>query len=73
MPAAIALAEQLAALPQTCLRNDRQSAYEQFGLTLEQALAHEFRLGQQTLASGEAARGASAFSQGAGRSGQRLA
>ena len=73
LPAAIALAEQLAALPQTCLRNDRQSAYEQFGLTLEQALAHEFRLGQQTLASGEAARGASAFSQGAGRSGQRLA
>lgn len=72
LPAAIALAQQLAALPQTCLRNDRQSAYEQFGLTLDEALAHEFRLGQQTLASGEAARGAADFSQGVGRGGQPL-
>lgn len=72
LPAAIALAEQLAALPQTCLRNDRQSAYEQFGMTLDEALAHEFHLGLQTLASGEASRGAAAFSQGLGRGGQPL-
>jgi len=69
---AIALAEQLAALPQTCLRNDRRSAYEQFGMGLDEALAHEFALGQQTLTSGEASRGASLFASGAGRSGQRL-
>jgi enoyl-CoA hydratase len=72
LPEAIALAEQLAALPQTCLRNDRRSAYEQFGLGLDAALAHEFALGQQTLASGEAARGAQRFASGAGRGGQRL-
>ena len=72
LPAAIALAEQLAALPQTCLRNDRQSVYEQFGMTLDEALAHEFHLGLQTLASGEASRGAAAFSQGVGRGGQPL-
>lgn len=69
---AVALAEQLAALPQTCLRNDRRSAYEQFGMGLDEALAHEFALGQQTLASGEASRGARLFASGAGRSGQRL-
>lgn len=70
LPAALALAEQLAALPQTCLRNDRRSAYEQFGMGLEDALAHEFALGLQTLASGEALLGAAAFTQGAGRGGQ---
>jgi enoyl-CoA hydratase len=72
LQAAIALAQQLAALPQTCLRNDRRSSYEQFGMTLDQALAHEFRLGLQTLASGEASSGAAAFAQGAGRGGKRL-
>jgi enoyl-CoA hydratase len=72
MPAALALAEQLAALPQTCLRNDRESAYAQFGMTLDQALAQEFRLGLETLASGEALRGAASFSQGAGRGGTPL-
>ena len=66
------LAQQLAALPQTCLRNDRRSAYEQFGMGLDEALAHEFALGQQTLASGEASRGARLFESGAGRGGQRL-
>ncbi len=72
LQAAIALAEQLAALPQTCMRNDRRSAYEQFGMGLDEALAHEFALGLQTLASGEASRGASLFASGAGRSGRTL-
>ena len=72
LTAALALAEQLAALPQTCLRNDRQSAYEQFGMTLDDALAQEFRLGLQTLASGEASRGAAAFADGAGRGGRQV-
>lgn len=72
LAAAIALAEQLAALPQTCLRNDRQSAYAQFGMTLDEALDHEFSLGLQTLASGEAWRGAAAFSDGAGRGGRQV-
>jgi enoyl-CoA hydratase len=72
LQAAIELAQQLAALPQTCLRNDRRSAYEQFGMGLDEALAHEFALGQQTLASGEASRGARLFESGVGRGGQRL-
>ena len=72
MQAAIELAQQLAALPQTCLRNDRRSAYEQFGMGLHEALAHEFALGLQTLASGEASRGARLFESGVGRGGQRL-
>jgi enoyl-CoA hydratase len=72
LQAAIELAQQLAALPQICLRNDRRSAYEQFGMGLDEALAHEFALGQQTLASGEASRGARLFESGAGRGGQRL-
>ena len=72
LQAALALAQQLAALPQTCLRNDRRSAYEQFGMPLDEALRHEFALGLQTLASGEAAQGASLFTSGAGRSGQKV-
>lgn len=72
LQAAVALAEQLADLPQTCMRNDRRSAYEQFGMGLDEALANEFTLGQQTLASGEASRGARLFESGAGRSGQRI-
>jgi enoyl-CoA hydratase len=72
LQAAVELAQQLAALPQTCLRNDRRSAYEQFGMGLDEALANEFALGLQTLASGEASRGARLFESGVGRSGQRL-
>jgi enoyl-CoA hydratase len=72
LQAAIELAQQLAALPQTCLRNDRRSAYEQFGMDLDGALANEFAMGLQTLASGEASRGAQLFESGVGRGGQRL-
>ena len=72
LQAATELAQQLATLPQTCLRNDRRSAYEQFGMGFDEALAHEFALGQQTLASGEASRGARLFESGAGRSGQGI-
>lgn len=72
LSAALALAQQLAALPQTSLRNDRLSAYEQFGMGLDEALRHEFALGLQTLASGEAAHGAGLFAAGVGRSGQKV-
>ena len=67
--AALALAQQLAELPQTCLRHDRLSAYEQDGLTLDAALRNEFAHGQATLASGEFSAGATRFAQGAGRGG----
>ncbi len=67
---AVELAEQLAARPQTCLRNDRKSARHQWGLSEESALAVEFALGLETLESGESAVGAARFQQGAGRSGR---
>jgi enoyl-CoA hydratase len=44
------LALELSALPQECLLSDRQSAHEQFGMGLEDALQNEFRLGSETIA-----------------------
>ncbi|MFE8072338.1 crotonase/enoyl-CoA hydratase family protein [Marinobacteraceae bacterium S3BR75-40.1] len=70
MSAATALARQIAEFPQTCLRNDRQSAYLQWSLPESQALAEEFRLGMETLRSGETEHGASRFTRGTGRHGQ---
>jgi len=67
--AAEALAHQLAAFPQTCMRNDRLSAYAQSDLDLPAALANEFRLGTASLAA-DAADGASRFAGGAGRHGK---
>jgi enoyl-CoA hydratase len=54
------LAREIAALPQTCLRNDRLSALEAEGLSEEAALANEFERGMATLKS-EGLPGAAAF------------
>jgi len=67
--AAVALAHELAALPQTCLRSDRRSAYEQSALTLDDALANEFALGMRTLEQADALAGAARFAAGGGRHG----
>ena len=48
--AAEALARELAALPQACLRSDRQSVLEGLSLTEDAALAVEFRHGLSALA-----------------------
>ena len=72
LDAALVLAQQLASLPQTCLRHDRLSAYEQYGLSLDAALRNEFAHGQASLASGEYSAGAARFTQGAGRGGMEL-
>ena len=69
LAAAQALAREIAAFPQQCLRNDRASALKQAGRSLREALMQEFALGLQTLNSGEAERGAARFAQGAGRHG----
>ncbi|MEY2958925.1 MAG: hypothetical protein RLZZ01_1493 [Actinomycetota bacterium] len=69
LDAAVALAGELARLPQHCLRSDRRSSYEQWDLTLADALANETRLGLEVIASGETAAGASRFAAGAGRHG----
>ena len=65
--AAEALAREIAAFPQTCLRHDRLSLLEQDGLTEEDALANELRHGLVSLA--EAADGAARFRAGEGRHG----
>ena len=47
--AATQLANELAEMPQACMRGDRQSALEQWGLTGDEAIANEFRIGKQVL------------------------
>jgi enoyl-CoA hydratase len=68
--AAEALAREIAAFPQTCLRSDRRSAYAQAGLSEAAALANEVRLGIAVLESGESRAGASRFAGGRGRHGR---
>ena len=67
---AVALARQLAAFPQRCLRSDRLSSYAQWTLSLDDALAEETRLGLDVIRSGETAAGAQRFAAGAGRHGK---
>ena len=69
LDAAVALAEQIAAFPQTCLRNDRLSARDQHGLSEVDALAVELRYGKDSLST-DALAGAARFTSGAGRHGQ---
>src|SRR5262249_42472753 len=59
LSAARELARELTRLPQTCMRQDRLSAYEQFDLSLAEALRNEFRRGQESLR--EAAEGVGRF------------
>jgi enoyl-CoA hydratase len=66
--AAEALARELTQFPQACLRGDRRSAYEQFGLSFGEALANEFTHGLTALQT-EAIEGAKRFAYGAGRHG----
>ncbi len=66
---ALALAEELARFPQGCLRSDRRSSYEQWGLALEPALDNEFAHGIEVIRSGESREGATRFASGAGRHG----
>src|SRR5699024_4279205 len=66
---AVELAEQLARLPQRCLRSDRLAAHEQWSLDLPDALAAEYRHGIATIESGETLEGATRFARGEGRHG----
>jgi enoyl-CoA hydratase len=67
--AAHELAAQIAALPQACLRSDRMSALETFGIVEDEAMANEFRHGMSTLRQG-GADGVERFRAGAGRGGE---
>jgi enoyl-CoA hydratase len=68
---AIELAEEIASYPQQCMRSDRRSAIEQWGLPEEQAMKNELNLGLETIQSGETATGATRFRNGEGRHGRR--
>jgi len=69
LEAAVELAAEIAAFPQLCLRSDRASSADQWGLGLGAALSNETRLGRATIASGETQAGAARFAGGAGRHG----
>ena len=72
LAAARALAAELAALPQQCMRSDRLSVYEQWSLSTDSALRNETEHGISVIASGETLAGATRFRSGAGRHGQRI-
>jgi enoyl-CoA hydratase len=63
LEAAVALAGELAALPQACLRSDRLSLLEGLDLPFSEAMANETRRGLATVASGETAAGVLAYSR----------
>jgi len=64
-----ALAHELAALPQQCLRSDRASALAGAGLAEDEAMAGEFQSGAAVLAGPGLAEGVGRFRGGAGRGG----
>ena len=70
LTAAKELARELAAFPQRCMRSDRISSYDQWGLPQKDALANETRLGLEVIRSGETREGASRFASGHGRHGR---
>jgi enoyl-CoA hydratase len=69
LEAAVELAFELAALPQTCMRNDRRSVLWQWSLPEPDALVLEARFGLDSIASGESIQGAVRFASGQGRHG----
>ena len=69
LEAALSLAAELCRFPQNCLRSDRLSACEQWGMAMDEALVNEFRRGLQVIESRETVEGAKRFASGRGRHG----
>ena len=67
LAAATALAHDVASRPQAALRSDRLSSYEQWSLSLDEALANEYRHGMATLETGELFGGLERYGSGAWR------
>ena len=67
--AAEELAREIARFPQVCLRADRRSAYEQWDLPYDRALANEYARGLDAIETGETVAGATRFADGKGRGG----
>lgn len=64
------LAGEIASFPELCMRNDRQSAYEQWDLEFTNAMRNETKLGLEVIMKGETLEGATRFTKGEGRHGQ---
>jgi enoyl-CoA hydratase len=67
---AVALARDIASRPQAALRSDRRSSYEQWSLTLDEALANEYRHGMATVRTGELFGGLERYASGGWRRGE---
>jgi enoyl-CoA hydratase len=65
--AALELAREIASKPSAAMRSDRLSSYEQFSMTLADALANEYRHGMATLATGEMIGGLDDYASGGWR------
>ncbi len=70
LAAAVALAREIASRPQAAMRSDRLSSYEQWPLTLDAALAGEYRHGIATVQTGELIGGLANYESGAWRRSQ---
>jgi enoyl-CoA hydratase len=70
LEAARSLAREIAAWPQTALRSDRLSSYEQWSLGLPDALAGEYRHGMATIATGQLFSGLDRYASGGWRRGE---
>jgi enoyl-CoA hydratase len=68
LPEAVALAKELASRPQAALRNDRLSSYEQWSMSLDDALMREYEHGMATLRTGELLQGLEHYASGSWRS-----
>jgi len=69
LPAAMALAREIASRPQAALRSDRLSSYEQWSMPLDAALGVEYRHGLATIATGQLQGGLERYASGAWRHG----
>lgn len=69
LESAIELAKTISRFPQTCMKNDRMSVYQQEDLDFTMAMNNEFRLGLEVIQSGETLKGAEDFTSGKGRHG----
>jgi enoyl-CoA hydratase/carnithine racemase len=69
LEAGTALAHEIAQRPQAALRSDRLSSYEQWSLTLDDALANEYEHGMATLRTGEMFGGLERYASGEWRAG----
>jgi enoyl-CoA hydratase len=67
LEAAVSLAREIASRPQAALRSDRLSSYQQWSLSLDEALANEYEHGMATIQTGELFSGLENYASGSWR------